>query len=165
MIHNLFSLTDQGAFHISQFEFIGAIAGLVGGITGLVGFGFQVWFHFATGPRVKVNLMWAANMKNGTQLLNIVIVNSGRLAAKVESVSVEYSNTQHSPLKFFPDGTISGPQLPVAVESQSSVNWLIELETIKNAVQKIEADPVVRVRICLATGKIMRSKEIRLLTE
>jgi hypothetical protein len=82
---------------MSSFEWVGAIAGLVGGLTGLIGFGLQVWFHFATGPRVKVSTFWATNVSSGRQLFNFTIINSGRMTANIESISIEYSNTDHLP--------------------------------------------------------------------
>lgn len=147
---------------MSSFEWIGATAGLVGGLTGLIGFGFQVWFHFATGPRVKVSTFWAANVITGRQLFNFTIVNSGRISANVESISIEYPNADHSPLNYFPDGAVSGPTYPLPVDSQSSANWLIDLESLQNAVSQINVEPKIRVRVLLQTGKIVRSKEVTL---
>jgi hypothetical protein len=149
---------------MSSFEWVGAMTGLVGGLTGLMGFGLQVWFHFSTGPRVKVSTLWAANVTTGKQLLNVAIVNSGRMTAKVESISIEYSNTDHSPLKFFPDGAVSGPAYPLPVESQSSANWLLDLESLRKAVSQIKVESLVRVRIVLETGKIVHSKRVKLPT-
>lgn len=147
---------------MSNFELVGAIAGLVGGLTGLIGFGFQVWFHFATGPRVSVSTFWAANVTTGRQLFNFTIVNSGRMTANIESISIEYSNTDHSPLNFFPTGAVSGPPYPLPVESQSSANWLVDLESLKNAVSQIDVESKIRVRIVLQTGKILHSKKVKL---
>jgi hypothetical protein len=147
---------------MSSFEWIGAIAGLIGGLTGLLGFGLQVWFHFATGPRVSVSTFWAANVTTGQQLFNFTIVNSGRITANVESISIEYSNTDHSPLNYFPNGAVSGPAYPLPVDSQSSANWLIDLESLQNAVSQIRVEPKIRVRIVLQTGKIVHSKEVNL---
>ena len=149
---------------MSNFELVGAIAGLVGGLTGLIGFGFQVWFHFATGPRVRVSTFWAANVTTGRQLFNFTIVNSGRMTANIESISIEYSNTDHSPLNFFPTGAVSGPPYPLPVESQSSANWLVDLESLKNAVSQIDVETKIRVRIVLQTGKLVRSKKVNLTT-
>jgi hypothetical protein len=147
---------------MSNFELVGAIAGLVGGLTGLIGFGFQVWFHFATGPRVRVSTFWAANVTTGRQLFNFTIVNSGRMTANIESISIEYSNTDHSPLNFFPTGAVSGPPYPLPVESQSSAYWLVDLESLKNAVSQIDVESKIRVRIVLQTGKILHSKKVKL---
>ena len=147
---------------MSNFELVGAIAGLVGGLTGLIGFGFQVWFHFATGPRVRVSTFWAANVTTGRQLFNFTIVNSGRMTANIESISIEYSNTDHSPLNFFPTGAVSGPPYPLPVESQSSANWLVDLESLKNAVSQIDVESKIRARIVLQTGKILHSKKVKL---
>lgn len=147
---------------MSSFEWVGAIAGLVGGLTGLIGFGLQVWFHFATGPRVKVSTFWAANVTTGRQLFNFTIVNCGRMTANIESISIEYSNTDHSPLNYFPNGAVSGPPYPLPIESQSSANWLIDLESLKKAVSQIDAESKIRVRIVMQTGKILHSKEVSL---
>ena len=147
---------------MSNFELVGAITGLVGGLTGLIGFGFQVWFHFATGPRVRVSTFWAANVTTGRQLFNFTIVNSGRMTANIESISIKYSNTDHSPLNFFPTGAVSGPPYPLPVESQSSANWLVDLESLKNAVSQIDVESKIRVRIVLQTGKILHSKKVKL---
>lgn len=147
---------------MSSFEWVGAITGLVGGLTGLIGFGFQVWFHFATGPRVKVSTFWAANLTTGRPLFNFTIVNSGRMTANIESISIEYSNTDHSPLNYFPNGAVSGPPYPLPIESQSSANWLIDLDSLKKAVSQIDAESKIRVRIVMQTGKILHSKEVSL---
>lgn len=147
---------------MSGFEWVGAIAGLIGGLTGLIGFGLQVWFHFATGPRVKVSTFWAANATTGRQLFNFAIVNSGRMTANVESISIEYSNTDHSPLNYFPNDAVYGPNYPLPVESQSSANWLIDLESLKKAVSQIDVESNIRVRIVLQTGKILYSKLVNL---
>lgn len=149
---------------MSSFEWVGAIAGLVGGLTGLIGFGLQVWFHFATGPRVTVSTFWAANVTTRRQLFNFTIVNSGRMKANIESISIEYSNTDHSPLNYFPTGAVSGPPYPLPVESQSSANWLIDLESLKKAVSQIGVESKIRVRIVLQTGKIVHSKKVNLPT-
>jgi hypothetical protein len=149
---------------MSSFELVGAIAGLIGGLTGLIGFGFQVWFHFATGPRVKVLTFWAANVTTGRQLFNLTIVNSGRMTSNIESISIEYSNTDHSPLSYFPTGSVSGPPYPLTVESQSSANWVIDLESLKNAVLQIDVESKIRVRVVLQTGKIVHSKKVNLPT-
>lgn len=149
---------------MSSFERVGAITGLVGGLTGLIGFGLQVWFHFATGPRVKVSTFWAANVTTGRQLFNFTIVNRGRMTANVESISIEYSNTDHSPLNCFPYGAVSGPLYPLPVESQSSANWLIDLESLKTAVSQIDVESKIRVRIVLQTGTIVYSKKVSLST-
>ncbi|MFZ9841117.1 MAG: hypothetical protein ACO3H7_04535 [Candidatus Nanopelagicaceae bacterium] len=50
---------------MNALAWIGAITGLVGGITGLLGFGFQVWFHLASGPRIKLSTLWALNLQKG----------------------------------------------------------------------------------------------------
>jgi hypothetical protein len=149
---------------MSSFAWVGAIAGLIGGLTGLIGFGLQVWFHFATGPRVKVSTFWATNVTSGRQLFNFTIINSGRMTANIESISIEYSNTDHSPLNFFPNGAVSGPAYPLPVESQSSANWLVDLESLKKAVSQIDEESKIRVRIVLETGKIVHSKEVNLPT-
>ena len=149
---------------MSSFEWVGAIAGLVGGLTGLIGFGLQVWFHFATGPRVKVSTFWATNVSSGRQLFNFTIINSGRMTANIESISIEYSNTDHSPLNFFANRAVSGPAYPLSVESQSSANWLVDLESLKKAVSQIDVESKIRVRIVLETGKIVHSKEVNLPT-
>jgi hypothetical protein len=149
---------------MSRFEMLGAIAGLVGGLTGLIGFGLQVWFHFATGPRVKVSTFWAANVTTGRQLFNLTVVNSGRMNANVESISIQYSNSDHSPLKYFPDGAVSGPAYPLPVDSQSSANWLIDLESLHKAVSQLQVQSKIRVRVVLQTGKIVHSKRVKLPT-
>jgi len=147
---------------MSSFVWVGAIAGLVGGITGLIGFGLQVWFHFATGPRVNIATYWATNVTSGRPLFNFTIINRGRMTAKIESISIEYSNTEHSPLNFFPNGAVSGPAYPLPVESQSSANWLVDLESLKKAVSQIDVESKIRVRVVLETGKIVHSKEVSL---
>ena len=143
---------------LSTLELLGAYSGLVGGLTGLAGFGFQVWFHTSTGPRVKVRLEWAINLADERRSANPIVINSGRLATTIESVSVEYSNRNHSPLSLFYPGTVQGKQLPMRLESHAAISWLLDLEAVQEAVKNLQVQNKIRIKVVTETGKEVRSK-------
>ena len=147
---------------MDTFAWIGAIAGLVGGITGLLGFGFQVWFYFATGPKIALSGYWAFNLQKTQECLNIEVVNKGRMTARLQTISILYSTTQHTPLALFPDGDILGPTFPHSIESHSSGNWLIPLDSLRAAVVHLDAIQSIKIRVVLATGNSIESKWIDL---
>ncbi len=147
---------------MNALAWIGAITGLVGGITGLLGFGFQVWFHLASGPRIKLSTLWALNLQKGEESLNIEVVNKGRMSAKIQSISIQYSTSDHSPLSFFPIGDITGPGFPSSIESHSAANWLVTLSSLNAAIASNNATKKVRTRVTLETGKVLESKWITL---
>ncbi len=142
---------------MSALAWIGAITGLLGGITGLLGFGFQVWFYLATGPRVKLSVLWALQLNNEQECLDIEVINSGRMTAIIQSISIVYSTTDHSPLAFFPMGAVTGPSFPHPIESHSAANWLVTQSSLKSAISSINATQSFKVKLTLATSKVIET--------
>jgi len=147
---------------MSALAWIGAIAGLLGGVTGLLGFGFQFWFYLVTGPRVKVTVMWALHLQYEQECLNIEIVNRGRMTTKIQSISIIYSTTDHSPLAFFPMGAVIGQSFPHPIESHSAANWLVTLSSLRSAISSINATESIRVKLTLETGRVIESGWVNL---
>jgi DNA-binding sugar fermentation-stimulating protein len=147
---------------MGTFNVLGAWAGLIGGFTGLLGFGLQVWFHYATGPKVKVKVSWAIDLNLDSSAINVSAVNTGRMQALVESASVAFSTESHSPFAFYPAGSIVGPTLPLVLEPQSAANWLVSKEMTLNAIKNQHAKRTFRIQIRLATGKVICSKWVEI---
>lgn len=147
-------------------EFTSDTASLVlaafGATTGLLAIGFQLWTFVATGARLKIQLFQAWLASHSEELINIEIMNIGRFAVTISTVSIQLDGTDvHIPVHRFQSITKQPYfDFPVRVEAHDLINLNISKLELKQSLVQNNLSNVSRIRIQIhaANGKKLVSK-------
>lgn len=136
---------------------------IIGAATGLTALSLQLWQFVLSGARIKVSAAQGFSITTGQQAMIIQITNRGRIAATVQSVSIELGwDELHIPLSQLNQSTFVGPNFPIRIEHLAHEIWSMPLEFILKAQTENVSIHIVRALVTMSTGKKRRSRKFEI---
>jgi hypothetical protein len=150
---------------------------IVGAVTGIVALVVQSIQFRSSGPRLKVDLLWAWIGPGGsgaitvpmtgkrptppeqgydTLMLAVQARNTGRAATTVETAGIRRSDG----MRFHHPTAPVGPSTPVRLEAESSVMFFVDPQPMLVAAEVIPATGGIAAYVMLGSGREVRSGEV-----